>query len=154
MGRRLIGLALVAGGVAVGYGWMSHRVTNPFTLASAILLVGAGALLLPSTHRLADRVRPLVGQSVRARAWGAALPGHEDATFRLHAVRAIGAGLHLYLLPLPDGKPLHLKVAQPTDVIVDAGGVKVPGAKYVQWAGRKIRKVEGEKALVLERSNA
>lgn len=70
-------------------------------------------------------------------------------TFRIHAVRAVGAGLHLYLAPLPEGKPVHLKVAQPRDATIDERGAEIGGAKYFQWAGRKVEKAAGEKALVL-----
>jgi hypothetical protein len=44
-----------------------------------------------------------------------------------------------------------LKIAQPRETTIGETGVEVGGAKYVQWAGKKIKKAEGEKALVLAR---
>ncbi len=149
MAPRVAGLVMVVAGVALGAAWASGRVGHPFAPALALLLLGAGGMLLPRTHSFAARMRPLVGKSVRAQAWGAELPGHPGAAFRLDAVRALGAGLHLYLAPLPEGKAVHLKVAQPRDAAVDQRGVEIGGAKYIQWAERKVAKSEREKALVL-----
>ncbi len=149
MALRAVGLALVAAGVALGAVWASGRVEHPFAPTAALLLLGAGGMLMPRSHGVAERMRPLVGKNVTAEAWGAELPGHAGVTFRVHAVRAVGAGLHLYLAPLPEGKPVHLKVAQPREATIDERGAEIAGAKYVQWAGRKVEKSAGEKALVL-----
>lgn len=149
MALRAAGWALVAAGVALAAAWAGGRVEHPFAPVGALLLLGAGGMLIPPTHGVAERMRPLVGKSVTAEAWGAELPGHAGVTFRVHAVRAVGAGLHLYLEPLPEGKPIHLKVAQPRDATVNERGAEVGGAKYVQWAGRKVEKSAGQKALVL-----
>jgi hypothetical protein len=149
MGRKLAGLGLIAAGAAAAVLWASGRTTHPFVPVVALLFFLAGASFFSKTSRFAERMRPLVGKSVRAQAWGAELPGHPGAAFRLHAVRALGAGLHLYLRPLPDGRPTHLKVAQPRGALLVDGGVEIAAAKYVQWAGRKVAQAEGAKALVL-----
>jgi hypothetical protein len=152
MALRSAGWALVAAGVALGAVWASGRVEHPFAPVAALLLVGAGGMLLPRVHGVAERMRPLVGKQVTAEAWGAELPGHAGVTFRVDLVRAVGAGLHLYLAPLPEGKPLHLKVAQPREATIDERGAEIAGAKYVQWAGRKVEKFAGAKALVVKSS--
>jgi xanthosine utilization system XapX-like protein len=149
MGRRLAGLGLIVAGVAVGILWASGRTSHPFLPVVALLLFLAGASFFSKTSRFAERMRPLVGKSVRAQVWGAELPGHAGVVFRLHSVAAVGAGLHLYLRPLPDGSPIHLKVAQPRGALLDDCGVELAEAKYVQWAGRKLAQAEGAKALVL-----
>src|SRR5436309_872083 len=81
---------------------------------------------------VADKMRPLVGAVVTVTVWGAPLSG--AATFHLESVRTpLGPALHFYLRPLPEGKALHLKVAQPRGITVDDRSVAIGEAKYVQW---------------------
>ncbi len=152
MRYRALGLAAAVSGALLGIAWATGRVTHPFAPALALLLFLVGASLFPKTHVLAQRMRPLVGESVRVQAWSADLPGHPGAAFRLHSVRALGAGLHLFLAPLPEGKPIHLKIAQPRQAAVDESGLEIPEAKYVQWHGKKIPNVSGAKAIVVRSS--
>ena len=149
MGHKLAGLVLIVAGVAAGVVWASGRAPHPFVPVVALLLFLAGASLFGKTSQLAESLRPLVGKSVRVQVWGAELPGHPGGEFRVSVVRALGPGLHVYLRPPPDGRPTHLKVAQPRDASVSDDGMEIRDAKYVQWRGRKIAKVPGAKALVL-----
>ena len=71
------------------------------------------------------------------------------ATFIVQSVRALGPGLHFYLRPLPQGSPIHLKIAQPREATVDDAGVTIREAKYVQWAGRKVPKSQATIPFVL-----
>ena len=80
---------------------------------------------------------------------GLDLAGSPGSKFTIDAVRALGAGLHVFLRPLPDGSPIHLKVAQPLGTQISNVGLEIAEAKYVQWAGSKIKKVQGEMALML-----
>lgn len=82
-------------------------------------------------------------------AWGAELPGVAGTRFNLDRVLAIGPGLHMYLRLLPHGSSVHMKIAQPRGATLDDRHIEIQGAKYVQWAGRKIPKMEGQPALVL-----
>ena len=147
--REMPGLPLMATGVAVGVLWATGRISNPFALVVAILLFLTGASFFGKTSRFAERLRPLIGKSVRVTVWGSELPDHAGCKFRVQSVRSLGAGLHLYLRPLPDGSSIHLKVAQPLETIVGDSHVEISHGKYVEWAGRKIRKDEREKALIL-----
>ncbi len=154
MGRKTVALALIAGGLLLGLASVTGKVSHPFAPVMALLLFGAGGMLLPRTYQVADQLRPWLGTSVDAKAWGSGLPGHEGATFRFHRTLALGAGLHLYFLPQDSGKdkPLHLKVAQPRAVVLSEQGMEIGTAKYVQWCGKKIKRAPGEKALVLQRT--
>jgi hypothetical protein len=42
-----------------------------------------------------------------------------------------------------------MKVAQPIGAALDDLQIEIYGAKYVQWAGRKIPKTRGQSALFL-----
>ena len=148
MGRKPAGLVLMAAGVTTGVVWASGRAPHPFVPVVALFLFLAGASLFVKTSKLAESLRPLVGKSVLVQVWGAELPGQPGLEFTVHAVRALGPGLHLYLRP-PDGRPTNLKVAQPRDASVSDHGMEIRDAKYVQWRGRKIPKVPGAKALAL-----
>jgi hypothetical protein len=144
-------LAVVLGAVAIVTAtlWASGRTRQPFLPVLALLLLVIAASLFGKTNRFADRLRPLVGRKVRVFTWGAELPGVAGASFILDKVLAIGPGLHIYLRLVPHGSPVHMKVAQPSDAEIDDLQIEIHGAKYVQWAGRKIPKMKGQSALFL-----
>ncbi len=144
-------LACVLGAVAIIAAtlWASGRARQPFLPVLALLLLFFAISLFGKTNRFADRLRPLVGRSVRVLAWGSELPSVAGASFRLDKVLALGPGLHIYLRLLPHGSPIHMKIAQPSGATLDDRHIEINGAKYVQWAGRKIPKLGGQPALVL-----
>ncbi|HEX9121131.1 MAG TPA: hypothetical protein VF840_11380 [Terriglobales bacterium] len=146
--RQVVGLALIVAGIASGLLWATGRVLHPFVPVIALFLFLAGASFFGKVGKFAEKMRPLVGKNVRVQIWGLELPGNSDSEFSVHSVQAVGPGLHVYLRPLPDGSPTHLKIAQPRDTTIGEIGVEIGKAKYVQWAGKKIKKAEGEKALV------
>ena len=150
MGRKTLALALTAGGLLLGLAYAVGKISHPFAPVMALLLFLAGGMLLPRTYEVSDQLLPLLGTSVEAKAWGRGLPGYEDAALRFHRTLAIGAGLHLYFLPPQSDKPLHLKIAQPRAVVLSQQGVEIGTAKYVQWCGKKVKRAQGEKALVLQ----
>ena len=150
MARKLKGWGLAVAGATLGAVWAIGKMSNPFTPVAALLLILAGASLFGKASRFAERMSPLVGKKVHARVWDAELAGDPRSEFTIHAVRAIGAGLHLYLQPSAGGASIHLKVVQPQEVDLDESGVQIGEAKYVQWAGKKIAKVAGKKALLLK----
>lgn len=149
MQRRVIGLTFVAAGVVLGIVWAMGWLTQPIAPAAALLLFLVGASFFGKVGRFAEKLRPFAGKSARVQVWGSDLPGYSGSTFSVQSVQALGAGLHFYLRPLPDGRPTHLKIAQPRGTTISETGVEIAEAKYIQWAGRKIQKVEGEKALVV-----
>jgi hypothetical protein len=128
---------------------MNGGAAHPFIPVAALLICLVGASMFGSTARLAERTRPLVAKTVCALAWGTELPNHVGARFTVHSVRAFGPGLHIYLRPSEGAAPIHLKVAQPQKAESDESSLVISDAKYVQWAGRKVRKVAGAKALEL-----
>lgn len=147
--KRLLAGALGTVAIVAATLWANGRAPQPFIPVLALLLFLIAASLFGKTNRFADRLRPLVGKRVRVLAWGAEPPGIVGASFRLDKVLALGAGLHIYLRPLPLGSPIHMKIAQPDGASLDDRRVEIRGAKYVQWAGRKVPKGEGHSALVL-----
>jgi hypothetical protein len=150
MDQRWVGLPLILLGVASGILWMSGRWPFPFVPVIALFLLLTGTtLLISKVGQLAKRMRPLLGKNVRVQVWGLDLAGSPGSRFTVHAVQAVGAGLHVYLRPVPNGSPIHLKVAQPLGTYISNVGVDISKAKYIQWAGLKIKKVEGEMALKL-----
>src|SRR4051812_5512562 len=148
-GRQALGLALMVVGVAAGVLWASGHVLHPFAPVVALLLFLAGASFFGNVSAYAEKMRPLVGKNVQVWVWGSELPGHPGSKFRVHSVHAIGVGLHVYLRASPADSPTHLKIAQPGETTVGDTRVEIGAAKYVQWAGKKIKKAKGEKALVL-----
>ena len=149
MGRRTLSLVMLSGALILWLAWITGRLDQPFVLLAAVLLFVAGGMMFPNTYEIAQQIRTFIGKDIAIEAWGRDLPGHAGTTFRLHRILAFGAGLHLYLAPSPAGKPIHLKIAQPRDVKIDEAGVEIGAAKYVQWQGRKVQRVAGEKAIVL-----
>ena len=150
MRRKILALALIAGGLLLGFAYAAGKVSHPFAPVMALLLFLAGGMLLPHTYEVSGQLRPWLCTSVEVKAWGSGLPGCEGAAFRLHRTVAFGAGLQLYFLPQDSDKPLHLKIAQPRAVVLSERGVEIGTAKYVQWCGKKVKRVQGEKALVLQ----
>ena len=113
------------------------------------------ALLVPASMfsaagKLSTELANLKGRTVSVQLWGAAPEGDAAATFRLHSVRAIGPGLHLWLERASGGAPTHLKIAQPAGASWAAGEFRISAAKYVQWAGRTVARREGMAALTLK----
>jgi hypothetical protein len=149
MPRKLLAGVLVAVAIVAAALWTSGRARQPFLPVLVLLLFLIAASLFGKTNRFADRLRPLAGRRVRVLAWGVELPGVAGASFNLDKVLAIGPGLHFYLRLLPHGSSVHMKIAQPSEATLDDRHIEIHGAKYVQWGGRKIPKMEGQPALVL-----
>lgn len=153
MARRTVAIVLIAAGLLLGLGIAIGKVRQPFAPVMALLLFCLGGMLIPGTYEVAAQLRPWLGNQVHAKAWGRGLPAHGTVTFRFDRTMAFGAGLHLYLQPQDGSKPLHLKIAQPKEVVLGDHAFEVGVAKYVQWCGNKVKRVPGEKAFVLQRRN-
>lgn len=89
-------------------------------IAVAVLCVASSLSVAGS---LVEPLRQYQGEQVTIRVWGEALPG-QTMTSRLVSVRAIGAGLHLFVQS-EAGSATHLKIAQPRHVHVETGAVTV-----------------------------
>ena len=149
--QRLAGFALIAAGIVAAILWATGRLTHPFAPVAALFLMLLGATSFGRGSKLSDSLQPLVGKTVGVRVWGSELPDRHGCKFQMDKVWAFGAGLHFYLRPLPDGSPVHLKIAQPLGTVIGDAGFEVSQAKYVEWDRRNIPKDEREKALVLVR---
>lgn len=147
MKRKLLALAFVAVGVAaLGYAARGEG-RSPIGIATALVAFFVAANLISRVAAMASRLRPFIGRTVTARAWKNPLAGAD--AFEVTSVRAIGAGLHIYLRPA-GGSAVHLKIAQPRGVEITESGVEVADAKYVQWGGHKLVRQPSAPALVIE----
>ena len=114
----------------------------PLTLAFLSLFLLATTL--SQAGRLSESLSVFRGRPLEIRVWGKPL----DSQCSIDSIRAIGAGLHLFVR-LGDGPPRHLKVAQPRGATIDERSAEIAEAAYVQWAGRKVPRVAGAPALTI-----
>ena len=146
-GRAYVGIAaalvavcaLIAAAVLPG----AHLVSLPIAVLAGLV---AGTVFSPA-GKLSTQLAGLKGHSVTLQIWGAVPPGAGPDTFRVHSLRALGAGLHFWLERVPEGGLTHLKIAQPQAVSWTGEELRVSSAAYVQWAGRRVSRREGEAAL-------
>jgi hypothetical protein len=114
---------------------------------AAFLIIGTR---LSNAGRLSVSLQSLRSRSVTVHVWGAALPGDGNATYRVDSVRALGAGLLIFLRQSPNGTSTLLKIAQPRASRIEAPLLEVGHAAYVQWEGRRLPRVEGVPALRIQ----
>jgi hypothetical protein len=117
---------------------------------SAILIVAMALFVvgtrLSAAGSMARPLRALRGETVEVRVWGSPLPGGH----RIDSVRAAGAGL-LVLLQGAGGEIVLLKIAQPKGYREADKRIEIGDARYVQWAGKRLKRVDGVPAVVLAR---
>ena len=101
--------------------------------------------------QIARSLRPFVKESVRVEVWGVPLPASGESVFEIDSISAIGAGLLIQLRATSGGRRSLLKVAQPGSARLEEGRIEIGEARYVSWAGKKLRPAVGKKlsALVL-----
>ena len=104
---------------------------------------------LSNAGRLSASLQDVPGRSVEVHVWGAPL-AHSSATFQMDSVRALGAGLLIFLRQSPEGRPSLLKVAQPRASTVQGPTTEIRDARYVQWDGRRLPRVEGVSAVRIQ----
>jgi hypothetical protein len=121
---------------------------TPFILPAivmALLCLMFAATKLSRAGRIAPGLQPMLGKPVDIRVWGTPITG-----FRIHTVRAFSAALLFLLEPVGGGKTTLLKVAQPQPARPDEQGLVIPDARYMQWAGKRMPRVEGLPALEMK----
>jgi hypothetical protein len=142
-------LRVVAAAVALGGFTASIFTSHFFFLVPAIV----GLLLLATSFseagRLTETLQAFLRQTADVRVWGAPLPVPSGATITITSVKALGAGLHVFLQVGPSGSSNHLKVAQPSRVQVLPQRLAIESAAYVQWAGKRLPRVTGAPALTI-----
>jgi len=127
---------LILGTAALAVGAAMHRVRPAAIVVALVLFLGCGTLL-SKAGGLARGLASWVNKRVHVEVWGSALPGQGESVFEVHAVRALGAGLHIYLRH-GNEPPRDLKVAQPRLATLGESQVIIREAAYVQWAGKRI----------------
>lgn len=137
--------AAVAAAAIVGGVLTSHFGFVVLALAALLFLATAFSV----AARLTRPLQALRGDLVDVSIWGAPLPVPADAAIRITSVKALGAGLHVYLRIGIATSPVHLKVAQPRHVHVTSDAVAIESAAYVQWSGRRLPRVPGASTLTI-----
>jgi hypothetical protein len=145
-------IAIAAAGLGIA-ALIAAALFPPLRLAGlplAVVGLFVAASLLSIAGKLATQLRDLRGQSVLVRVWGVPPEGPGIATFRVHSVRALSAGLHFWLQRSSGGGLTHLKVAQPRSASRTSAEFRVESAAYVQWSGKRLPRREGTAALVFD----
>jgi hypothetical protein len=139
-----LGLALVALGTAA----RSEALRMPgIVVAFGSLFVGATAN--SRANAIAGVLEDYTGRRLRAVAWGTPLPPGSDEALILRSAFAISAGLHLRLRAASSGRTYKMKVAQPTELVLDGIRLRIEDARYVQWDRGKLTRIPSGAALVL-----
>lgn len=145
----LRGIAFFAAGLAA---LMIAVLVTPFRFVAVIIALLAflfGGTALSNAGRLATSLAPFVKRSVRVQVWGAPLPDSDDALFEIDSIKAVGAGLLIHLRRNSGGARTLLKVAQPGPARVEEEDVEISDARYVSWAGTRLKPDSGHPAVVL-----
>lgn len=133
---------------------LSGFTATVFTSHFLFLVPAIAALLFLATSfseagRLTEPLRGFLHHTAVVRVWGAPLPVPSGAAVTVTSVKALGAGLHVFLRVGSSGSSTHLKVAQPSRAQVLPQGLAIESAAYVQWAGKRLPRVKGAPALTL-----
>jgi hypothetical protein len=99
--------------------------------------------------RLIQPLQEFLHRSAEVHVWGTPLPVPGGATITITSVKALSAGLHVFLQVGPNGPSTHLKVAQPGRAQVLPQQLTIESAAYVQWAGKRLPRVAGAPALTI-----
>jgi hypothetical protein len=134
----IIGLAGLAAAL-LGPGWRLPGI------GIAFICFLAAASLLSNAAQIASPLRSLVDRSVRVEVWGQPIEGTDTLT--VHAVRAIGAGLHIYLSSPLWESPRDLKIAQPSAAQLRGTQLTINKATYISLAGTKLPSRADQPAL-------
>ena len=114
-----------------------------FGLGLPPLVVALG--LLGNPGRYARTLHFLEQKVVRVEVWGQPLPGCAGP-YRVDSIVPMGLGLWIYLQPVEGGPRLKLKIAQPASLDVQQDHAEIGFAGYVQWASKRVRNSDGQRA--------
>ena len=126
--------------------------TTHFRFFAIVLALGCflvGGTILSQAGQLARSLAPFVTCSVRVEVWGTPLPASDDSPFEVDSIKAVGAGLLIHLRRGSGGARTLLKVAQPRSARIEEHRVEISQARYVSWAGTRLKPDSGHPAVVL-----
>lgn len=136
----IVGAGALAAGIVTG-----KAILFVVALVAGVLL---GTSLMTSRRPLTRALEGFRNRVVDVRLWGAPPPDLPGATLVLTSVNALGAGAHLFFDVQGRGS-MHLKIAQPQDTRLGGDSVVVGSARYVQWNGNKLARVDGAPAVAI-----
>ncbi|MFL5481773.1 MAG: hypothetical protein ACJ8AK_06245 [Gemmatimonadaceae bacterium] len=133
--------------VGVGAAWLAIELRNLAPGLVAILSLLLAATSAAGSSQIATQCERLKGQATTVRIWGNAPKDFGDADVIIKRVWALGAGLHFHVVTLNGASSTHIKVAQPRRWSIDANGLHIADAKYVQVSGATAKRVTGQPAI-------
>jgi hypothetical protein len=137
----------------LGFAGIAAALLNPrwhlLGVGAALVFLFLGGTALSNATQIVRSLRPFVKESVRVEVWGAPLPSSSEAVFEIDSVTAFGAGLLIHLRTTPGGPRSLLKVAQPGSVMLDGDRIEISKARYVSWAGKKLKPALDKRAPAL-----
>ena len=144
---RRAGLIAVLGcAAAIVALWFPAFITAAYVFALAAVFLVASAFSIAG--RAAHDLQGHRGRRARVLARGLPLPGSEGPLL-IESVASLGVGLLIRLQAEPGAPRILLKIAQPREVSISPACVTIGGAAYVQWAGRRIKRVAGDPSAAL-----
>ena len=127
----------------LGFAGIAAALLNPrwqlLGIGTALLFLFLSGTALSNAAQIARSLRPLVKEPVRVEVWGAPLPSSGETVYEIDSVTAFGAGLLIHLRATSGGPRSLLKVAQPRSVTLDRDRIEISEARYVSWAGTKLK---------------
>lgn len=114
-------------------------------IAIALVCFLLAGSVLSRAARIAGILTPLVGKLVRVEVWGQ--PIEAAGALEVQSVRAIGAGLHIFLRSPLERSSRDLKIAQPRDARLTDTQLTIERAAYISLAGTKLARSGARPAL-------
>jgi hypothetical protein len=142
---RVINILLLL--VAVGAAWIAIELRSLAPGLVAILSLLLAATSVAGSSQIATQCERLKGQAATVRIWGTMPKDFGDADVFIKRVWALGAGLHFQVVTLGGASSTHIKVAQPRRWSIDANGLQIADAKYVQVSGATAMRVTDQPAI-------
>jgi hypothetical protein len=142
-------IALLAAGASAMIVAIEFPVTRFAALIVALMLFLIVGSSLSVAGKFSSQLSSLKGKSVMIQLWGDPPPKtSSDMIFRVHSIRAIGVGLHMWFQSVGRSDQIHLKIAQPKALTRTGHDVQITEAKYLQWESQKVMHRAGVPAVV------
>jgi hypothetical protein len=116
------------------------------TFVLLIVFSIAGTALSKAT-RFKKLLRPFVKRKVSIEVWGVPIPDLSRPVFEIDSISALGAGLLIHLRTNSGGPRVLLKIAEPVSTTIHEGHIEISDARYVSFAGMKLKRIPGSNAV-------